>query len=419
LHTIRARARNGVGRLSNWTSSVSITPSKKGADASAITGVSIARKNGFNIIKWNRVSDPDNREVAVMRGTTNVLGSMTEIGRTKSTKWRDDDNITKGVRYYYRVLPVDTSDNVGSGVPSAAVDDVETGIVLTDTDTTLLSPPTGISLTQANRDVDRDGTVDIALFTTFSGGVATAAGYEMQWLDSAGQTASARADSGSAWFMANTQRSYQVRWRTITWNGQPGAWSSYVGPVTPSPVSGAPAAPAAFFAFDGVGRIGFSWSAPTELDYFYSEIAISAASESNIRHTTTARFGEFTTSLSGSMTVYARHVNTSGLKSSWSSFSVNVTVPVKMATALLGSSAGSVNAGLGDITYLSVTFLPSSNTTGITINLGSRTWAGVEFVNNQPQTYTTTEIGGGSFSFSKSGGGTFSGVTLSAITVDQ
>lgn len=419
LHTVRARIKAGVGELSNWTSAISITPSKKGSDASAITGMSISRKNGFNIISWNRISDPDNREVAVMRGTTNVLGSMTEIGRTKSTKWRDDDNITKGTRYYYRVLPVDTSDNVGSAVPSAAVDDVETGIILTDTDTTLLSPPTGISLTQANRDVDRDGTIDIALLTTFSGGVATAAGYEMQWLDSAGQSASARADTGSAWFKANTQRSYQVRWRTITWNGQPGAWSSYVGPVTPSPVSGAPAAPAAFFAFDGVGRIGFSWSAPTELDYFYSEIAINGASDSYVRHTTTARFGEFTTSLSGSMTVYARHVNTSGLKSTWSSFSVNVSVPVKMATSLLGGSGGSVNAGLGDITYLAVTFLAASNTTGITINLGSRTWNNVVFVNNEPHTYTTTEIGGGSFSFSKSGGGSFSGVTLSAITVDQ
>lgn len=419
LHTVRARIKAGVGELSNWTSAISITPSKKGSDASAITGMSISRKNGFNIISWNRISDPDNREVAVMRGTTNVLGSMTEIGRTKSTKWRDDDNITKGTRYYYRVLPVDTSDNVGSAVPSAAVDDVETGIVLTDTDTSTLAAPTGISLSQANRDVDRDGTVDIALLTTFSGGVSGAAGYEMQWLDSAGQTASARADSGSAWFKANTQRSYQARWRTISWNGQPGPWSSYTGSVTPAATVGTPAAPVAFVAFDATGRIGFSWNAPTELDYSYSEIAINAASDANVRHTTTARFGEFTNSLTGSLTIYARHVNTSGLKSSWSSYSVSAVAPIKMATSLLGTSAGSVNAGLGDITFLSVTFVASSNTSGITINLGSRTWSGVEFVDNNSQTFTYSEVGGGSFSFSKSGGGTFRGVTLTAITVDQ
>lgn len=419
LHTVRARIKAGVGELSNWTSAISITPSKKGSDASAITGMSISRKNGFNIISWNRISDPDNREVAVMRGTTNVLGSMTEIGRTKSTKWRDDDNITKGTRYYYRVLPVDTSDNVGSAVPSAAVDDVETGIILTDTDTTTLAAPTGISLTQANRDVDKDGTIDIALRTTFSGAIANAAGYEVWWEDSAGQSATVRADSGSFWFVANTTRSYRVRWRTISWNGQPGPWSSYTGSVTPAATTGAPAAPVAFVAFDATGRIGFSWNAPTELDYSYSEIAINAASDANVRHTTTARFGEFTNSLTGSLTIYARHVNTSGLKSSWSSYSVSAVAPIKMATSLLGTSAGSVNAGLGDITFLSVTFVASSNTSGITINLGSRTWSGVEFVDNNSQTFTYSEVGGGSFSFSKSGGGTFRGVTLTAITVDQ
>lgn len=419
LHTVRARMKSGVGRLSNWTSSVGITPSKKGTDASAITGISINRKAGVNIIRWNRVTDPDNREVAIYRGTTNVFASMSEIGSTKGNKWRDDENITKGTRYYYRVIPIDTSNNAGSAVPSAAVDDVETGIVLTDTDTSTLAAPTGISLSQANRDVDRDGTVDIALLTTFSGGVSGAAGYEMQWLDSAGQTASARADSGSAWFKANTQRSYQARWRTISWNGQPGPWSSYTGSVTPAATTGAPSAPVAFVAFDATGRIGFSWNAPTELDYSYSEIAINAASDANVRHTTTARFGEFTNSLTGSLTIYARHVNTSGLKSSWSSYSVSAVAPIKMATSLLGTSAGSVNAGLGDITFLSVTFVASSNTSGITINLGSRTWTGVEFVNNNSQTFTYSEVGGGSFSFSKSGGGTFSGVTLTAITVDQ
>jgi hypothetical protein len=90
-----------------------------------------------------------------------------------------------------------------------------------------------------------------------------------------------------------------------------------------------------------------------------------------------------------------------------------------MATSLLGTSAGSVNAGVGDMTFLAVTFVASSNTSGITINLGSRTWTGVDFVNNQSQTFQNTETGGGSFSFSKSGGGSFSGVTLSAVTVDQ
>lgn len=419
LHTIRARMRNGVGRLSNWTSALSITPSKKGVDASAITGVSINRKAGVNIIKWDRISDPDNREVAVMRGTTNVLASMTEIGRTKSTKWRDDENITKGVRYYYRLLPVDTSDNVGSAVPSAAVDDVETGIILTDTDTTTLAAPTGISLTQANRDVDKDGTVDIALFTTFSGGVSGAAGYEMQWLDSAGQSASARADAGKAWFIANTQRSYQVRWRTISWNGQAGSWSSYVGPVTPAATAGSPSAPS---GFGSTGLpIGFyaQWNAPTDLDYAYTEIAVGSPSDAAIVMTSSAaRVFIFYPLTGGVFNTYARHVNTSGLKSGWSS---SIAVPTvvdagSIAVTNSGTSMGSVNPGSGySNTFLSMSFKATSNTSGVTVTLGGYSTT-FDFTSGQYYTVTTSESGSGSFNANKTGG-SIANCQISAVAI--
>lgn len=104
----------------------------------------------------------------------------------------------KGTRYYYWVVPIDTSDNFDFLIVGAAADNVKTGIILTDTDTTLLAAPTGVALTQANRDVDKDGTVDIALLSTFSGGVAGAGGYVVEFLDSAGQVTTSRADSGKA-----------------------------------------------------------------------------------------------------------------------------------------------------------------------------------------------------------------------------
>lgn len=406
LHTVRARIKAGVGELSNWTSAISITPSKKGSDASAITGMSISRKNGFNIISWNRISDPDNREVAVMRGTTNVLGSMTEIGRTKSTKWRDDDNITKGTRYYYRVLPVDTSDNVGSAVPSAAVDDVETGIGTSDTDATVLAAPTGISLTQANRDVDQDGTIDIALRTTFSGAIANAAGYEVWWEDSAGQSATVRADNGSFWFVANTTRSYRVRWRTVNWVGTAGSWSSYTSYVTPSPTSGAPSAPS---GFAGVGQpMGFycQWNAPSENDYSHTEIAAISASDAAVvmTHSGTRVFIFYPTT-SPSVNIYARHVNTSGLKSSWSSSIVGPTSVSAGAIAVTnsGTTMGSVNAGAAVNTFLSLSWKATSNTSGVTVSLGGYS-STFDFVSGQYYTMTTAETGGGNFNANKSGG---------------
>lgn len=417
LHTVRVRGVKGHGNKGSWTSNVTITPSKKSADASAVTGISSHKKNGDIVVKWNAVTDPDNREFSVRRATSNSYAASSEVARVKANRFVDTDVNTKGTTYYYFIDPIDTSGNVGTS--SSSTSEAEGGISTTDTDATVLAAPTGISLTQANRDVDEDGTVDIALLSTFSGGVSLAAGYECEYSDNTGQIATVRADGGKIWFKANTTRTYRVRWRTINWVGDAGSWSSYVGPVSPNPTSGTPAAPVAFVAFDANGRIGFSWNAPTELDYSYSEISINGTSDSNVRHTTTARFGEFTNSLTGSLTIRARHVNTSGLKSSWSSYSISAVAPIKMATSLLGTSAGSVNAGVGDVTFLSVTFVASSTTSGITITLGSRTWTSVDFVNNQSQTFTNTETGGGSFSFSKSGGGTFSGVTLSAITVDQ
>lgn len=422
LHTVRAAARNGVGQISDWTASVGLTPSKKAADASAITGVSIARKTGANVITWDRISDPDNREVAIMRGTTNVLASMSEIGRTKATKWRDDENITKGVRYYYRVLPVDTSDNVGVSA-SAAVDDVETGIVLTDTDTvTLLAAPTGISLSQANRDVDKDGTVDIALKTQFSGGVAGAGSYEVQWLDSAGQTGYAQVAGGIVFFKAVTIRSYQVRWRTITWNeqpsravadgltvGQPGAWSSYSGSVTPSPTTGAPATPPFVNTVSNDYGIHVNWSQPTELDYAYTEVWGGTASSQTDPFMTTSNGScrVYTTDPGGGFYIWIRHVNTSGLKSGWTRASL-VSIP-KMFVGnreLIGASAsGSCALSVWTGAMLTLTWVCDNNFSGVSVTLGSRTYTSIQFVLNQPMTLSHWENGSASsFSASKSAG---------------
>lgn len=421
LHTVRAAARNGVGQISDWTASVGLTPSKKAADAGAITGVSIARKTGANVITWDRISDPDNREVVIMRGTTNVLASMSEIGRTKATKWRDDENITKGVRYYYRVLPVDTSDNVGVAA-SAAVDQVETGIGTSDTDRTTLAAPTGISLTQANRDVDKDGTVDIALLTTFSGGVAGATGYEVEWVDSAGQTASARADTGKFWFMASTIRSYQARWRAYDWTNQPGTWSSYSGSVTPSPTTGAPSAPAGFVATPTQGGFGVSWNQPSEFDYAYSEIAIRTSagtpSTSEIVMTTSARnVTVYHPWYDYDVYIYARHFNTSGLSSSWSYVG-----STKRALALVqidgsgfGTTGGSVTIPSSAGTAILVaSWRCTSNTVGIDVTIGSVTIP-CNFIDGALMTYAVVEYSPGIKNISKSGGGTWNNVRLSYV----
>lgn len=421
LHTVRVKARNGVGQNSSWTASISITPSKKSSDASAVTGIAINRKNGDNVITWDRISDPDNREVAVMAGTANVLASMTEIGRTKSTKWVDTRNIAKGTRIYYRILPVDTSDNVGSAVPSAAVDDVEAGIGTSDTDRTTLAAPTGISLTQANRDVDKDGTVDIALLTTFSGGVAGATGYEVEWVDSAGQTASARADTGKFWFKANTIRSYQARWRAYDWTNQPGNWSSYSGSVTPAAVTGAPAAPSGTFFLgltqNGVGISG--GNTPSEFDYAFSEVSTNASTV--IGNVIMKGGGPFVNgvavflNVSTTASIYMRHVNTSGLRSSWTLIgTISNGNKIECSETVIGASAsGSIytplSNGGGANTIVTLSWICGNAATGVSITIQDifgitvRTF-NVDFVMGAAMSRSVLIANGGTITASKTGG---------------
>lgn len=314
----------------------------------------------------------------------------------------------------------------------AAVDDVETGIGTSDTDATVLAAPTGISLTQANRDVDQDGKVDIALRTTFSGAVANAAGYEVWWEDNAGQTASVRADSGVFWFIANTVRSYRVRWRTINWVGTPGAWSSYTSYVTPNATTGAPAAPVSFSASITSLGIITVMNQQTEFDYSHTEYAIRTSNTtpntSDIFASTVGyRSRLFLPPIGGSFYIFARNINTSGLASSWVLASGSpLTQPLVDGThienaainqarlvagaagnAVVTNSAttmGSVNPGSGwTRTLLVMSWKATASNAGVTVTLGGYS-STFDFVNGDYYCMTTVETGGGSFNASKSGG---------------
>lgn len=441
LHDVRVRAVKGHGNKSSWSGTASLTPTKKSADASAVTGVSTHKKNGDIIVKWTPTADRDNAEYIVRRATTNSYGASTEIARIKGTRYRDNDVNTKGTTYYYFIDTLDTSGNVGSAA-SAAVSNTETGIGTSDTDASLLAAPTGISLSQANRDVDKDGTVDIALRATFSGGVSGAAGYEVWWEDNAGQTGSVRADSGVFWFMANTTRSYRVRWRTINWVGTPGAWSSYTSYVSPNPTTSAPANPTGVSIIDNNLGFRISWTAPTELDYAYSEIRISVTSSgppsSGGWTSTSNSIDVYHYDTDFSYYAYVRHVNTSGVASSWVR-SASSQLAQKIDTSMLaadsvtrakmvagaaanavvtnsGTTMGAVNPGTGwTRTLLVMSWKATSNTASVTVTLGGYS-STFDFVSGQYYCMTTVENGGGSFNAGKSGGN-ISGCQICAVGI--
>jgi hypothetical protein len=307
------------------------------------------------------------------------------------------------------------------------------------TDQTLRAAPTGISLTQANKDVDLDGSVDIALLATFSTGVAGAANYEFELSRSttSGGTYSVietkPSPTGKVWFQANTQYFYKVRVRSINWDGTPGTWSSLVGPVQPTGVTSAPAVPTNTILI-GYGLSWLVvWDMPPELDYDHTDIAILASAgtpnpSTDIIDVVIGERGYVAQPFDQPRFVYARHVNTSGQASAWHQFNpfalspggVTSVAPFAGGKAALNnlgtSNSGSVNAGTGSSTLLTLTFKCTSNTSGVTVNLGGYSVT-MDFVNQEVNTITTTEITGGSFSYSKTGGGTVSGVQLSAVTL--
>lgn len=289
-------------------------------------------------------------------------------------------------------------------------------------------------LTNLNQDVDKDGSIDIALQGTCglpSGAtVGEVADYEFEWSEasSAGGTYTVRetttSPTGRSAIKANSEKFYKMRVRAISWNGTKGNWSALSAAIQPSGTTGAPASPT--IGSPGLvsvpGGFEINWFQPTELDYAFTEIAwlgspgtpTSAAVffASSARHNYVF-FPEPTIAAH----IYVRHVNTSGLRSGWTYFgSVTPSRFIRMDGSNFGTSnSASVNAGLGTKTFLCLTFKATSNTAGVTINLGGQSWT-VDYEDQKPFTFTTMESTGGSWSFSKSGGGTQANGQLTAIT---
>lgn len=89
----------------------------------------------------------------------------------------------------------------------------------------------------------------------------------------------------------------------------------------------------------------------------------------------------------------------------------------KVDSTNIGTSAsGSVTVGAATATMLTASFKCTNNATGVTLTLGTKSLT-VDFIDQTPFSMTTVESGGGSFSFSKTGGGTYASCELSAVAL--
>lgn len=419
---VRTRAVDG-GTPSAYCTAGVIALTKKATGPGVATGVTVDRKPNVNIVEWDMCTDDDYKISRIYRSTSNVFATATIIGRIAGDRFKDH-KVTKGTRYYYWVIHVNRSDNPSALESTSNYADT-TGVVLTDTDAAILAAPSGISLIQADRDVDRDGSVDIALMSTFSGAVANAAGYEVEFSSGGTILATTRADGGRAWIGASTIKSYYARWRTVNWTGQAGAWSGYAGPVTPAPKTGAPAAPASLVAIGNEGCFGCSWNTPSEYDYSYSEIAIRYSPgtpiASDVILTTSSQTSLVYWPWSGSpVHIYARHFNTSGLPSSWSYVgSGRQTLALSRVDGSgFGTTGGNITVPSSAGTCILIaSWRCTSTTAAMTINIGDVSIPDVQFREGDLMTYAVVDYSGGIKTLSKSGSGTWNNVRLAYVAM--
>lgn len=426
LHTVKVRAIKGHGNKGSWSSDEVITPSKKLTLPTTASGLTVVTKPQKNIVKWTKSADADYLETAVLRSTTNNVNTASEIGRVAGTRLVDDE-ITKGTTYYYWAIHYNRS-AASASAPTSANGSAR-GVEYADADNVVLSAPTGLTLTQANKDVDLDGTVDIALLATFSGPIAGASNYEFEfsWASSSGGTYTVLetklSPTGKAWFKANTTRWYKVRVRAINWDGTLGTWSSLTSAVQPAGTAGAPADPSTTSAIPTEGGFGANWAAPSEFDYDFSEIAIRESAgtptDSDIVTTTQTRYTlVYHPWYDYDIYVYARHVNTSGLKSGWvllGGAAIRALPLVRAQYNAGGTGGASITiASSAGRSVITGSWRCTSNTAGVTVTIGTTDIGPVDFIDKALMSYTVTEETNGVKSLSKTGG-TWAGARIDAI----
>lgn len=434
LHTVKVRGVKGNGNKGSFSSNVTITPSKKAAGPTSVTGFTVKSKPAGNRLKWNPCPDEDYKETIVYRNTTNNFATATEVGRVTGNRYLDqDDNLVEGTTYHYWPDHVNFSQIAASAAGTPATDNDPFALIAgADTETITLGAPTSVSQTQLNKDVDLDGTVDIAIQSTFGGGVAGAGGYEFELSRSttAGGTYTVVETkislTGKVWFKASTQFYYKTRCRALSWNNLPGTWSSLTSALQPTGITGAPAAPSNFTVSETSLGILAVMDAQTENDYSNTEYALRTSAgtpnTSDIFATDSGYRSRIflppVPPVGTGLYIYARNKNTSGVASSWVLGGGSPIAPHGgVKTLNIGTTPDTINAPFSLTgTLVLLTFKCTSNTAGVTINLGADSWT-VDFVDKQPMSFHTFDSGGGSVAFTKSGGGTFANGRMTAVAI--
>ena len=117
-YTVRVRARNRFGYVSDWVSGVIVADGKSTPPAAPGGLVGTGVPNGIQWA-WNNSADNDIRYTEIHIATTNNRAQASLQGRISAENWLQD-GLTPGVTQYCWIRHIDTSGNAGAWYPTSA-----------------------------------------------------------------------------------------------------------------------------------------------------------------------------------------------------------------------------------------------------------------------------------------------------------
>lgn len=122
-YTVKVNAESFSGVEGSQTSGVALAPSANTVAGSVPTwesGTQIVAKPKGNMLRFVMPADKDFDQVSIWRNTVNNSGTATEIGRTRSNRYKDDENLIAGQAYFYFLKGINRSAVLTSSFSAAS-----------------------------------------------------------------------------------------------------------------------------------------------------------------------------------------------------------------------------------------------------------------------------------------------------------
>jgi len=172
-YSVRVASVSKLGKRSNWSSAVTLTPSKKSAAPTAPSGFSITTKAKMLKGAWTQPSDADIRRYEWYVNTANnQTGGVGIVKAGNGDHFVYGEELTVGTAYYVFIRSIDRSGNPSAWVAAnnnpqtyrgAQTADIGTGQITDALTSATIGTPSAPTVAQTTKSTNGDGTIDMGL----------------------------------------------------------------------------------------------------------------------------------------------------------------------------------------------------------------------------------------------------------------